>query len=317
MTSESAPTLDLASAGELATALVAHVARGCGVRALAIKGATLQRYGLRDERISSDVDILVEPGGLEAVLAELAERGWRDRPLPFINSQTDRHSVTLSHDGWPCDLDVHYRFPGFAFPPERVFDELWAHRSAMDFAGRSVDVPDRLSSILILGLHSLRDRRSRPRHQRELEGLADVPLSDDDRHDLAERAERTGCVRALSDLLARLGVPASPSADEWSSPLAPGWSARVVADASGAWVWAGTIFHARWRDKPRLIGRALWPTDRDLLLAQPSVPDRPMAKLAARLRRLARGFAGIPRALRAWRRLRQEQGSLKASSSAD
>ena len=69
---------------------------------------------------------------------------------------------------------MHSFYPGFLADPAVVFDALWERRVRMEFAHRECDVPDRVSGILILALHSLRGATIQRRHADELEQLLRV-----------------------------------------------------------------------------------------------------------------------------------------------
>lgn len=72
-----AMTLTLGEAIPLLHALVADAAERSGTRALFIKGRSLDWHGLREPRIPADVDVLLPAGEVDALLAQLAEAGWR------------------------------------------------------------------------------------------------------------------------------------------------------------------------------------------------------------------------------------------------
>ena len=62
--------LELAEATDLVSAFAARVADQCGVRALLVKGLSLERHGLRQGHVSADVDLLVEPDKFEDLLGK-------------------------------------------------------------------------------------------------------------------------------------------------------------------------------------------------------------------------------------------------------
>lgn len=118
-------TLSHAEAIPLAQLLTTEAAKRVGARCLLIKGATLDWHGLRPPRIPADVDLLVAPDEVEPFIDQLEEWGWYVRLGPFTDYPFPHHAVTLIHDQWPCDIDVHRRFPGFLRDPADVFDVLW------------------------------------------------------------------------------------------------------------------------------------------------------------------------------------------------
>lgn len=88
--------------------------------------------------------------------------GWHSRLGRFDSYPFPHHSVTVIHEAWPCDIDVHHRFPGFLSSPGPVFDALWARRVSIPMAGQHIDIPDFSSSVLIMVLHSARSSTDNP-----------------------------------------------------------------------------------------------------------------------------------------------------------
>jgi hypothetical protein len=153
--------LALEDATELAHAYAHAVAASLGVRALSIKGPAADFHGVRPPRVAADADVLIDPAGFGAVVERLRAAGWHERPKMAGTEGWVEHSITLIRDGWPCDLDLHDRFPGFLRPEVEVFESLWRDRVETDAAGRAVPIPSRDATILITALHSL---RSSPSH---------------------------------------------------------------------------------------------------------------------------------------------------------
>jgi hypothetical protein len=290
------PGLPLVDAVELAAAWAAALAERLGIRLLVIKGDTLARHRLRDPRVPADVDLLVEPAAFERYCAAIAAAGWTERAVPRIN-QRGAHSVTYLHDGWPCDIDVHHRYPGFLAQPSTVFVELWRLRVAQPFAHVPVPTPDRVSSLAIMALHAMRDGAVSDRHRAELDRARSAALTDAERVELAELARTTGCAGPLHDVLTDLGVDVAVE----DSPELREWRARVASSSRGAYPWLLLWREASWRERPRILFRALWPTRSDMLAARPETPDRVGAVVLARAARLVRGIRGLPVGIRALR----------------
>lgn len=152
---------------ELAYALASHVATSASIRLLAIKGIASSEYGLRAARFQADIDVLVSPDDLFDFLSLMNERGWHPRPAVSGIRQLPYHSVTLIHDAWPCDIDVHWYFPGVFAEPAFAFDKLWARRVAINVGGVALAIPDEFTSALITVLHSKRGSRSNFQHDWE------------------------------------------------------------------------------------------------------------------------------------------------------
>ncbi len=292
-------TLRLDEAVELGHAWVQSLAEAHGIRHLLIKGPALHRHGLRDERTSADIDVLVEPARFGELCAAILESGWTERPSILISELTTLHSKTYIHDGWPCDLDVHSFFPGFLADPAVVFDAQWSRRVAMQFAHRECDVPDRVGSILILALHSLRGTTTQSRHADELEELVLVPLTDEERVDAAALTLATGCAATLEKVLPRLGVQVEPSAAELSSDELREWRERVASGSHGAYFWLLAWRKAAWRERPAVAWNAFWPSAAELRLAHPEIDGTPRSAMRARWRRWMHGITSAPGAVRA------------------
>lgn len=294
------PSVDLRldEAVVLATAWAAHLGRSHDIRVLVVKGDALARMGLREPRVSADVDVLVDPANFDDYREAIAAAGWSERPLPFISSRVSAHSVTYVAAGWPCDIDVHAHFPGFLKDPAVVFDELWSRRHNMGFAAQKVAVPDRLSSILISALHALRDGAAGQRATADLAALTSVDLSGAERGELARLAQATGSDGSLEAVLLDLGIDVHPE----SSPELREWNARVASGTRGAYPWLLLWQATDWRDRPRILARAIWPTADDIVFARPEVHRRPVALVVARVHRWGRGLRGLPGSISAFRR---------------
>ncbi len=197
----------------LCTVVVLGILDAVGVRALPIKGAGFIALGLRSDRQSSDVDVLVAPDGAEVALRALADAGWRDwLPAPLTQPFGNSHSLTLEHDVWPCSLDLHVTFPGLLAPPAVSFDALWAGRTTVDIAHRAVEVPCRPHALALEVLHSLRDTPATQETAvvaRLVEALPE-PLSQAEIDLLPGFAERTDSAETLGALLELLGHPHTP-----------------------------------------------------------------------------------------------------------
>jgi hypothetical protein len=172
-------TLPLDAAVELAAALALDACERADVPGLVIKGIACQQQGLRSPRAVGDVDVLVPPGARDDVARVLRSRGWLARPEDSDVLTFPRHSITMYHRAWPCDIDVHDRFPGIEAEPTAAFEHLWAHRSDFVAARRSLATVDPASQVVLLALHSLRtlDRR---RHDDDLRHLVDLVVGADD-----------------------------------------------------------------------------------------------------------------------------------------
>lgn len=301
-----ASSLGLDDACALAAAWVSHVGERCGIRLLVIKGQSLAHHGLRPARTSADVDVLVEPPRFDELCAQVLAAGWRQRATTEIGAVAAGHSLTFLSDTWPCDIDVHRYFPGFLNDPAATFDLLWESRTHMGLAHRPVAIPSRAASILIAGLHQLRDGETRA-DRVELATLARARVGNSERAGLIELARATGALEPARGLLARLGIMASDLPPARDSPSLRLWRARIDADASGAYFWMLLLKRTPPRERFKVLLRAVWLPRADLLIDDPAIRDTLPGRARARLARIPRGLLGLPRATRAmfsyWRKV--------------
>jgi len=291
----------------LAHALVARLAEQVGARVLFIKGPTAVALGARPPRPSSDVDVLVEPTAFDLVCGALEECGWKLRVpsgrLRFSGDFAFDHSAHYIHGEWPCDLDVHYNFPGFLADPAAVFDALWDRRTTVDVAGRPVPTPDLLGQSLVVGLHAVRDPHAETMG-RDLEHLAEVlrGLSRGSARDLRDLARDTGASGSASQVLALAGIE--------PHPLSEGERARLVdwrlrqRGLGAATAWLAELQAAPWKLKPSALRRALVPPP-DYFVGSHLAPQLTRWQLTLlHLRRWGRGVVAAPSAVRVLSRRR-------------
>ncbi len=289
--------LPLAAAVVLVHAWCGTQLESSGLRGLFIKGPALAQQGLRADRISSDVDILACPDDFDDICALLRESGWMPRPSAYAGDFYDDHSITFVHEEWPCDIDVHRRYPGFLADPGIVFERLWADRVALTFAHVECWTCDRPANALIMALHGLRGAADGSRQQRELTHLLEeVTLAEDERQRLSDVAAATGATLSADGYLGPLGLPPSR---ELHTPIDPNalraWHLRLSAKDTPVWVWLDAYRQARGMRRVQIIARALWPSRNDLEMDA----TRPTATVGQRLRvRVARLSGGIPAAVR-------------------
>lgn len=239
----------------LGHALVAGVADSLGIRVFFIKGPASVFQGLRQAKMSSDVDVFVDPSKLNGLLEGLRGRGWRKRPVDPDNRTFPKHSVTVHHPEWPCCIDIHYRFPGMENPAADCFEFLWGNTVRLVLAGQEVRVHSNASGILILALHALRSPGGAA-YREELDYLSRfTQRQQTTAAAVLDVAVATGSLAAvrpfLEDLLDGSIAPVWPEPSlEWRTrraARAPG-SARLIA-----------LARASWKDKPRMAWRAIFP----------------------------------------------------------
>ncbi|MDQ0767967.1 hypothetical protein QF031_000716 [Pseudarthrobacter defluvii] len=283
----------------LGHALVARLAVGLGIRVFFIKGPASVIQGLRQAKVSADVDVFVDPSRLDDLLEGLRERGWRERPVDPDHKTFPKHSVTLDHPEWPCCIDVHFRFPGMERAADDCFKALWANTVHMQLAGQRLRVPVKALGILFLALHALRSHEL-PACRQELEYLAVLTRRESHAEALLELASETGALAAIRPFLEGLLPEAIVQA--WPEPSRE-WRNRVAAQAPGS-ARLIAIVQAPWAVKPNMIWAAIFPAPEVLLsgniYADLSIPGR----LRQHRVRWARFIRGVPRLMRSLRSLR-------------
>jgi hypothetical protein len=216
-----------------------------GADVLHIKGESLDPTVRRSGRTASDVDILVRPDHVAALVVALRAAGW-ELLNDFPSSSAFEHSATLRHVAWGY-LDVHRSFPGFTVPADAAFDVLWSSAGTWQAAGRPCRVPEPTAQRLVLLLHAARARGSY--RARQDIAHAWTAADDDVRAAIEELARRLGAEVGLAAATGRLDAwQGHPDHDLWRIASSGGtrideWRARVKA--------ARTT-----RGKLRLVGRA-------------------------------------------------------------
>jgi hypothetical protein len=300
--------LRLSEAVPLAHALVAHLAELENVRILFVKGPTAVALGARPPRPSTDVDVLCEPHGMERLGAALERCGWRRRIPESLTSRFQHasrymfeHSVHYIHDEWPCDLDVHYNFPGFLAPDDVVFEELWTRRTAVDIANRPVPCADLLGQVAIVALHSLRDPQF-SHTSPDLDFVADSLRQHGSEavEAFARLAAATGSADTLRPLLERVDPP--PMTSHVDPELLRRWRVRTQNAGAYTTTWLIELRHRPWREKPGLVRRALFLPADELFSAHVGLPRTRRNTARLHLRRWLRAVRHLPRGIRAARR---------------
>lgn len=291
--------LPLSVGTKLAHAFVSQLAETRGIRAVFAKGPIANAHGLRDPKVSSDVDVFIDPSRIEDFAQALSAAGWRERPSSFAQKQFIVHSRSFIHPLWPCDIDVHMTFPGFLASPQQCFETLWAHRGEITVAGRPVFGADLVASIVISALHALRSPESTA-HRAELETLTirtQQRLDDDQRAELVAIADRLGALEPLRPFFEGIGLRVTPTRKP-DRALALWRLQSQQANRAGSWFEA--IAHAELRHKPALVVRALFPSRRDLLIEYPELETDRLTLAKTRVVRLGRAARALPRALRTY-----------------
>ncbi|QPZ37475.1 nucleotidyltransferase family protein [Paramicrobacterium chengjingii] len=278
-----------------AHALVAFVAHERGFRALSIKGFTMSHYGLRAERTYADADVWVDPQSLDALIDALSEYGWTERYERVTARILPDHSRTLIHDQWPCDIDLHWFFPGSFARPDQAFDYIWSSRSKHNIASTPIEIPSREVCTVIGLLHTLRHPDS-PLHRSELEAICNAisHLDAEDTRGVAKAAEDLQALYVVKRTLSDLGIdtPEQETTDEAKYR----WKIYTLTHdngSTGAWLYA--FRSAPFRNRPEILWRALYPTRQEI---EREMRRKITTKEASRYRllRLAKGVKNFPRA---------------------
>ncbi|WP_375163780.1 nucleotidyltransferase family protein [Herbiconiux gentiana] len=269
----------------LVTGLVAKRLGTAGVDALIIKGLAAELQGLRAARTYADVDVIAHPAAAQRAISALAKEGWQPRVTLWTADKLEMHSVTLVHERWPCDIDVHHRFPGFLAPPGEVFDLLWQRREQIEVAHSPAFIPDTAASAAILGLHGLR-KPNAPRSKVELGQLVERLRRDSALGaEVVQFAARAGCSETLAPVLLAAGLPVAPGRVGDKRALRD-WHRRTsVESRTGRWLsYLGGV---PWQNRPRELAKLLWPPQESLLQEHPEWIGHNLT--ASRVHRVLRG----------------------------
>ncbi|YAL84093.1 nucleotidyltransferase family protein [Dermacoccaceae bacterium W4C1] len=282
----------------MAHALVEEVCSQNNLRAFAVKGLVNLHYRLRERQGSSDADVWVAPEDFSTLLERLGELGWLPRPDEAGPRVLELHSVSLVHQQWPCDVDVHRYYPGFLADPAVVFEVMWERRAQIPIAGVTVTAADRPSAVAVMALHALRDMQQ-SRNTTEFASLRSMLVHEADPAfvaDLSELARRTWCMDTLAPLLGPLGIRLPrPSTSEYRRDLAK-WEVRR-RDNSPTSAWLAEMRSEPVATWPRQLWRAAFLPGPMFREYHPETPQGSAALVQARVRRLGRGVKALPHAL--------------------
>lgn len=269
-------TLNLAEATALAHAMLSAIASDAGIRLLSIKGPSADHHGLREPRVASDADVWVEPAKFDDLCRLIEARGWHLRVGRETPSLLPQHSHTFIHESWPCDLDIHWMFPGFFADPEAAFDTVWERRESMTVAHTEVLIPSRAAAAVVGMLHSLRNAQL-ARHNSEGARIREIvtrEMAESDRTEFYDIARAGGAVWVLRDVISAAGfgeVVSDLTDDEKRR-----WNLyqSYVEDGSAVSWWMH-LKATPWRNKAGILVRAVWVARADMPRNDPTVlPDR-------------------------------------------
>lgn len=288
----------LAEGQELVAASLSRVVSSR--RLLVIKGASLTQHALRSPRESADLDILSPPDEVLRSVEALTQHGWRPYAVDTTAHVIPIHSVTLVHERWPLELDLHHRFPGFLADPQEVFDAFWERRQPLEQAHQTVFMPDRNSSVLIAALHYERSPQMHEDSLTDLRQRAAGLLSPADLTDLAELAARTGCADTLRDFLDSLGAPPIGVGTSDPDELAA-WNLYRTGGRVTGLAWLEELRRKPWHQRPRVLWHAVMFTEDELRFKFPDAPAGRRGIWLARYWRLRQAVKALPEARRVMR----------------
>ena len=141
----------------------------------------------------------------------LAELGWVDEHPYTSPTILPMHSLACRNDAWPCELDIHDRFPGLFAEHQVVFERLWSRRVSIRLAAQEVPVADPAAHVLVLALNCLKEihlssRASSSASSRN--GRASISTRPSSR-DLSELAGDLRATETCEDFLRTIGAPES------------------------------------------------------------------------------------------------------------
>jgi hypothetical protein len=305
--SRASHALHLSEAVPLLHGVVGEVARALDVRILFIKGPILTAQGLRGAHQSVDVDVLVDPARVVDLRRGLETLGWAVRVPSTTARVLPQHSSAFAHPFWPCEIDVHDRFPGFLADPTTTFAALWEHRTTAAVAGREVPCPTLVAHAAIACLHVLRNAEA-PGRREELAELVHVAKAAFDADACAQfgvLAARTGSVGTLRPVLEALGLPLVT--DEASDVALTAWRIQASSPGVRSVGWVAQLGRTPFRRWPGAVLHAVLLTEAEIRDAYPHAAPGAWGLFRARLHRLGRGLRDVPRACRIVRRARREK----------
>ncbi|QIK64954.1 nucleotidyltransferase family protein [Nocardioides sp. HDW12B] len=292
---EQALGLQPAEAGLLAHVLVGRALQSAEVDAVIIKGPTLASRGLRAERLSHDVDVLVRPRQVSTALQVMQDLGWElEAPAGSRRRSISGHvGATLGHRLWPLQIDVHESFPGFCFDNDVVFDELWHRREAVVIAGVEVVSVDRPTSAAIGALHALRDIAVQGPAYSDLVSHARHVMSAEELEQLSTLARVTGAQLPLAPFLRDLGLPVHLTGEDHE--ISRAWRVRQAVGGRRSATWVYALLDAPPRSWLSIVGEALAVTPADV--RTPDGSESPRGLRLGQLRRIGRGLLALPMAV--------------------
>ena len=212
-----------------ATADLFDAFSAAGVDVLLLKGPALAHflYSTDETRAYSDLDILVDPAGIDGATDVLAQLGYRNATARLGIVDVDH---VVHGDTWlpPTErgnreVDVHRWLPGAEAPEDEAWTALWRSRTTIELSDRPIPVLAREGQALHLATHAAQHGPGYTKGIVELR-LAIERWPHDVWESAAALAGETGALRAFAaglrlapegvQVAAELGLPAD-SEREW------------------------------------------------------------------------------------------------------
>jgi hypothetical protein len=171
-----------------------------GIDALPYKGPILAQciYGSLASRQMKDVDILVRPRDVKAVVASLATRGYErvTSALPGARHLGLEHQCVLTRFEDDVIIELHWSVVPRALAPAVTLEDLWPNRLHTSILGRALPSPSHEDTLVVLCIHGAKHQWAR------LEwvcGVAELIRSKPvDWHKVQDRAKHWHARRMLS-----------------------------------------------------------------------------------------------------------------------
>jgi hypothetical protein len=136
---------------ERASAEAVSFLRGAGVRSILVKGPLQQAWlsAAGPPRASVDIDLLVDPGDMDAARRALHAAGYGLEPevTPGVEHHGDRFAAPGRYP-----VEVHWTLS--AANSERTWEVVERHTEHVTLAGVTVEIPDEPARCLIVALHA-------------------------------------------------------------------------------------------------------------------------------------------------------------------
>lgn len=205
-----------------------------GIATVYLKGFALAHtlYDDPDTRTTGDIDVLVHGAGRDRLIAALAARGFRFRPLPqppwgFISRAS--YAPFVSADGL-CNLDIHIHPDCYPAYRSLTTELVFARARAARIGDVTISVPDPSHSFLLCATNAAKDKFGRHGAGKLVDAMALARRHDLDWPGLAQLARDGGYQTPYAvflALLARLGV--APTDLPRQCPPLPWRAARAFA----------------------------------------------------------------------------------------